>query len=54
MIVMGYMTSYDTCPPKEVEYRYIPRKLMDEQLAQENRSVSELYDKMTAFRDPLS
>ena len=54
LIIMGYVSSYNTCPPKEVEYRYIPRNLMDEQLAENNSEVSSLYDKMTQFKDPLS
>lgn len=54
MIISGYVNSYQSCPPQKVAYRYIPRDVLNEQLSAENSSVSELYDKMVAYRDPLS
>lgn len=54
MIISGYVNSYQTCPPQGVQYRYVPRTVLNEQLSKDNSSVSEIYDKMVSFRDPLS
>lgn len=54
MIISGYVNSYQSCPPHDVQYRYIPRKVLDEQLTKNDDSVSALYDKMVSYRDPLS
>ena len=54
MVIVGYTQSYKLCPPQEVQYRYLPRKLIDEQLASNNTDVSSLFDKMVSYRDPLS
>ena len=54
MVITGYSKSYSSCPPQAVEYRYIPRKLLDEQLAQDNVGVSAMFDKMVSYRDPLA
>ena len=54
MIISGYVSSYQTCPPQKVAYRYIPRDVLNEQLSPNNSSISELYNKMVEYRDPLS
>ena len=54
MIISGYVSSYQTCPPQKVAYRYIPRDVLNEQLSSNNSSISELYNKMVEYRDPLS
>ena len=54
MVITGYARSYARCPPNEVEYRYISRNLMDEQLAKDNKGVSSMFDEMVAYRDPLT
>ena len=54
MIISGYVNSYQSCPPQGVQYRFIPRKVLDEQLTKHNDSVSTMYDKMVSYRDPLS
>ena len=68
MIVIGYVQSYKQCPPNEVEYRYIPRRLLDDQLSADNKfgslnwdiedksksDVSSIFDSMTSYRDPLA
>ena len=54
MVISGYVNSYQSCPPKGVQYRYVPRTVLNEQLTQNNDSVSALYDKMVSYRDPLS
>tara|TARA_B110000914_G_C15275650_1_gene359631 strand:- start:241 stop:447 length:207 start_codon:yes stop_codon:yes gene_type:complete len=53
-IIIGYVQSYRRCPPNDIEYRYVPRKILDEQLSIDNNNVSDLYDKMVKFKDPLS
>lgn len=53
MIISGYVQSYQTCPPNDVEYRYVPRQVINEQLSKNNDSVSALYDKMVSYRSPL-
>jgi hypothetical protein len=54
MVISGYVNSYQSCPPQGVQYRYVPRTVLNEQLTQNNDSVSALYDKMVSYRDPLS
>ena len=35
-IVYGYTKSFQKCPKKEIEYRYIPRNIYNEQLGETN------------------
>ena len=43
LFIVGYVRSYQMCPPCEVEHKYISRKLLDEQLSDNNDSASLLY-----------
>jgi len=54
MVIVGYSQNYQVCPPKSVEYRYLPRQIIDEQLSNDNTDVSSLFDKMVEYRDPLT
>ena len=44
MIIMGHNNRLNTCPPKKIEYRFIPRSFYDEQNATTN--LKSLYNDM--------
>lgn len=43
-IAIGYTNDTFTCPPARIEYRYIPRRIYEEQLYDQN--VTQKFDKM--------
>ena len=43
LLIMGYVQTYQQCPPPEVEYRYIPRTVLNEQLSDHNTDSSDMY-----------
>ena len=51
-ITIGYTTMTSTCPPPRVEYRYVPRKYLDEQL--DNSSASEIMTDMATTATPYN
>jgi len=55
LVVQGYYTKKTTCPPPEVQVKYIPRSLYDEQLSDDPSSmVSTQFKSMFEDIDPLT
>ena len=55
-ITIGYTKIKIKCPPPRIEYRYIPRSLLDEQLdSQTLKNVSDIFDNSDPWflNDPL-
>jgi len=48
-ITIGYTTQTFTCPPAQIEYRYIPRRIYEEQIY--DQDVSQKFDKMFSDSD---
>lgn len=45
VIVIGFLKNRQTCPPPRIEYRFIPRSLLDEQLDSNTlNSLGNLFD----------
>jgi hypothetical protein len=54
LVVQGYYTKTNTCPPPQVEVKYIPRSLYEEQLSDDPPSlVSTQFKSMFEDTDPL-
>ena len=54
LVVQGYYSKKTTCPPPEVQVKYIPRSLYDEQLSDDQSSmVSKQFKGMFEDIDPL-
>lgn len=51
-ITIGYTKSTATCPPPRIEYRYVPRKYMDEQM--DSNSASEIMTDMATSATPYN
>jgi hypothetical protein len=51
-VVIGYTNSTHDCPPPRVEYRYVPRKYLDEQL--DGNSASEVMTDMATAATPYN
>ena len=49
-ITIGYTKNTNTCPPPRVEYRYVPRKYIDEQM--DGSSASEAMTDMVKAGTP--
>jgi len=49
-ITIGYTKSTASCPPPRIEYRYVPRKYMDEQM--DSNSASEVMTDMATSATP--
>lgn len=47
-IIIGFFKGNQVCPPRRIEYRYVPRNFIEDQL--EPVSVSEIFGDM--FRNP--
>ena len=45
LLIAGYVQSYQQCPPSKIEYRYIPRSLLNEQLTT-NTDSRDMYTNM--------
>lgn len=59
MVVQGYYSQATVCPPAQVQIKYIPRSLYDEQLPPDPQSVDEKpitrqFKSMFEDVDPLS
>ena len=55
LVVQGYYTKKTTCPPPEVQVKYIPRSLYDEQLSDDpSTMVSTQFKSMFEDIDPLT
>ena len=50
-IVVGYIKANRQCPPKRIEYRYVPRNFVEEQL--EPTSVTDTFAKMFFENSPI-
>lgn len=48
IMIVGYIRSRQSCPATKIEYRYVPRTFVEEQL--DPPSVDELFGSM--FREP--
>lgn len=47
LVVQGYYTNHEACPPPSVQVKYIPMSLYEEQLANDpKRSVSQQFKGM--------
>jgi hypothetical protein len=54
LVVQGYYSQSAACPPNQVEIKYIPRSLYDEQLSNDPKTmVSNQFKKMFTSKDPL-
>ena len=54
LVVQGYYSKKTTCPEPQIQVKYIPRSLYDEQLAQDPASlVSNQFKSMFEDADPL-
>ena len=51
-ITIGYTKTTATCPPPRVEYRYVPRKYLDEQM--DSSSASEVMTDMATTATPYN
>ena len=51
-ITIGYTKTTSTCPPPRVEYRYVPRKYLDEQM--DSSSASEVMTDMATTATPYN
>lgn len=51
-ITIGYTKSTASCPPPRIEYRYVPRKYMDEQM--DSNSASEVMTDMATSATPYN
>ena len=51
-ITIGYTRTTATCPPPRVEYRYVPRKYIDEQM--DSSSASEVMTDMATTATPYN
>lgn len=51
-ITIGYTKSTATCPPPRIEYRYVPRKYMDEQM--DSNSASQIMTDMATSATPYN
>ena len=48
-ILLGYNNSTNKCPPKEIEYRFLPRTFYDEQMQQTN--ISDIFSNLFNSND---
>ena len=48
-ITIGYTTQTFTCPPAQIEYRYIPRRIYEEQIY--DQDITQKFDKMFSDDD---
>ena len=46
LMISGYVKTYQQCPPCDVEYRYLQRSLLNNQLSDKNKDVSNIYQNM--------
>lgn len=54
LVVQGYYQKTNTCPPPQIEVKYIPRSLYEEQLSENPESqVSTQFKSMFEDIDPL-
>lgn len=51
-ITIGYTKSTESCPPPRIEYRYVPRKYIDEQM--DSNSASEIMTDMANSTTPYN
>ncbi len=55
LVVQGYYSKKSICPPQEVQVKFIPRSLYDEQLSDDpSNMVSKQFKGMFEDIDPLS
>ena len=50
LFITGFVQKY-YCEPCQKKYRYIPRKIIDEQLSKENHNVSNMMNKLLYEKD---
>jgi hypothetical protein len=54
LVVQGYYKKTNTCPPPQIQVKYIPRSLYEEQLSDDPSSmVSNQFKSMFEDTDPL-
>ena len=55
-IILGYNNSTNKCPPKEIQYRFLPRTFYDEQMEPVNISnvFGNLFDKEDSWLNRFS
>ena len=49
MITIGYTRTNLKCPPPRIEYRIVPRSVLDEQLYSSVENVSRMFDQSDPF-----
>ena len=49
MITIGYTRIQLKCPPPRIEYRIVPRSVLDEQLYSSVENVSSMFEKSDPF-----
>lgn len=55
LVVQGYYKKTNTCPPPQVQVKYIPRSLYDEQLSDEPSTlVSNQFRSLFEDLDPIA